>query len=50
MVKQFNSVYNLLQFTWKLPSSVDFRSGAGLVCNYGTAYLALTRKANLQPG
>ncbi|CAG2193619.1 Quinone oxidoreductase-like protein 2,Quinone oxidoreductase-like protein 2 homolog [Mytilus edulis] len=37
-------------FTWKLPSSVDLRAGAGLVVNYGTAYLALTRKANLQQG
>ena len=39
-----------LQFTWKMPQKMEMNEGAALLCNYGTAYLALTMKANVQPG
>ncbi|XP_054751216.1 quinone oxidoreductase-like protein 2 homolog [Lytechinus pictus] len=35
---------------WRIPSSLDFNDAAAIPCCFGTAWLALTRKANLQPG
>ncbi|XP_071478449.1 quinone oxidoreductase-like protein 2 homolog [Diadema antillarum] len=35
---------------WRIPSSLSFPEAASIPCNYGTAWLALTRKAALQAG
>jgi NADPH2:quinone reductase len=38
------------EFVFPLPTSVSFRSGAGLPMNYLTAHLALVRRGGLRPG
>ncbi|EDO48177.1 predicted protein [Nematostella vectensis] len=35
---------------WKIPSSLSFTQAAALAISYGTAYIGLKHKANLQPG
>ncbi|XP_031558901.1 quinone oxidoreductase-like protein 2 homolog [Actinia tenebrosa] len=35
---------------WKIPSSLSFDKAAALPVSYGTAYVGLTRKANVKPG
>ncbi|XP_011668878.2 quinone oxidoreductase-like protein 2 homolog [Strongylocentrotus purpuratus] len=35
---------------WPIPNSLSFNDAAAIPCSFGTAWLALTRKVNLQPG
>lgn len=38
------------QFLWKVPKSLDLHNVAALAVSYGTAFVSLTRRANVQEG
>lgn len=38
------------QIVGKLPPTVSYEKAASFLCNYGTAWLGLTRQANIKPG
>ena len=38
------------QVLTKAPSSISYDLAASFLCSYGTAYMALTRRANIKEG